>query len=273
MNGAGKTTAMRVLAGRLRADEGRARVLGGDPRRLMGEVARRFGQCIGAPLAYPETDRARESDRARCSSGEVHPLRHRRSGHHAPAGRRPDPVGRDPDGWRIRCPWSYGREFTDGTVGALAGLAVPRRTVGLAKALLLVVWLAGCLATSIVVTGLLSLLAGGRLSAGAGQQAAVAAVAGLLAVALVVPFGWVATATRSQLGTIGVLIGVVMVTQIVVVLGAGTWFPYAVPSLLTGMGGDEVTGDISVGAMLLTAALCPASVVAIAGQWQRLDDT
>ena len=169
--------------------------------------------------------------------------------------------------------WNYGREFSDGTAGALAGLAVPRRTVGLAKALLLVVWLAGCLATSIVVTGLLSLLAGGRLSAGAGQQAAVAAVAGLLAVALVVPFGWVATATRSQLGTIGVLIGVVMVTQIVVVLGAGTWFPYAVPSLLTGMGGDEVTGDISVGAMLLTAALCPASVVAIAGQWQRLDDT
>jgi ABC-2 type transport system ATP-binding protein len=54
MNGAGKTTAMRVLAGRLRADAGRARVLGRDPRRLPAEVARRFGQCVEAPLAYPE---------------------------------------------------------------------------------------------------------------------------------------------------------------------------------------------------------------------------
>ncbi len=56
------------------------------------------------------------------------------------------------------------------------------------------------------------------------QQAAAAALAGLLAVALVVPLGWVASVRCSRLGTVGVLIGVVMVTQIVVVLGAGTWF-------------------------------------------------
>lgn len=54
LNGAGKTTALRVLAGRLRPDGGVATVLGHDPRRLPPFVARRFGQLVGAPLAYPE---------------------------------------------------------------------------------------------------------------------------------------------------------------------------------------------------------------------------
>ncbi len=54
LNGAGKTTALRVLAGRLRPDGGAASVLGHDPLNLPGPVASRFGQCVGAPLAYPE---------------------------------------------------------------------------------------------------------------------------------------------------------------------------------------------------------------------------
>lgn len=54
LNGAGKTTAMRVLAGRLHPDAGCARVLGADPTRLPRQLAARFGQLVGAPLVYPE---------------------------------------------------------------------------------------------------------------------------------------------------------------------------------------------------------------------------
>ncbi|MFT3835064.1 MAG: ABC transporter ATP-binding protein [Micropruina sp.] len=54
LNGAGKTTAMRVLAGRLRPDAGLARVLGAVSHRLRVDVARRFGQLIGPPLTYGE---------------------------------------------------------------------------------------------------------------------------------------------------------------------------------------------------------------------------
>jgi ABC-type transport system involved in multi-copper enzyme maturation permease subunit len=169
--------------------------------------------------------------------------------------------------------WSYGREFGDGTAGALAALWVPRWMVGLVKALLLVVWLTACLAASIAVTMLLSLGVGGRLSAGVWQEAGVAVLAGLLAVGLVSPFACVASLTRSQLGTVGVLIGVVMVTQVVVVLGAGAWFPFAVPSLLTGMGGEEVAGEIGAASILITAAVGPLAVLAVAWQWGRLDDT
>jgi len=53
LNGAGKTTALRALAGRLRPAEGRARVLGHDPARLPVAAARRFGHVVGAALVDP----------------------------------------------------------------------------------------------------------------------------------------------------------------------------------------------------------------------------
>ncbi len=53
-NGAGKTTALRVLTGRLHPDVGEAGILGADPARLPRELALRFGQAVDAPLVYPE---------------------------------------------------------------------------------------------------------------------------------------------------------------------------------------------------------------------------
>lgn len=168
--------------------------------------------------------------------------------------------------------WGYGREFTEGSAGALVGLVTPRWMIGLAKALLLSGWLLACLAASLLLTVLLSLAVGGEPDGTAWHNAATAALAGVLAIALVLPFAWVATLTRSQLGTIGVLIAVVMVTQILVVLGAGTWFPYAVPSLLTGMGGTEIAAEIRPASLLLTASLAPLSILAVAHQWHHLND-
>jgi ABC-2 type transport system ATP-binding protein len=54
LNGAGKTTALRTLAGRLRPTRGTARVLDHDPADLPVEAASRFGQAVEAPLVYPE---------------------------------------------------------------------------------------------------------------------------------------------------------------------------------------------------------------------------
>lgn len=54
LNGAGKTTALRALAGRLRPTRGAVRVLGHDPAGLPADVAMRFGQLVDTPLVYPE---------------------------------------------------------------------------------------------------------------------------------------------------------------------------------------------------------------------------
>ncbi|WP_425956926.1 ABC transporter ATP-binding protein [Xylanimonas sp. McL0601] len=65
LNGAGKTTALRVLAGRVRPDAGTARVLGSDPVHLSRSAALRFGHVVDAPLVYPELT-VREN--ARCAA-------------------------------------------------------------------------------------------------------------------------------------------------------------------------------------------------------------
>jgi ABC-2 type transport system ATP-binding protein len=54
LNGAGKTTAMRILVGRLAADRGTARVLGTDPVHLPRAVSLRFAHVVDMPLIYRE---------------------------------------------------------------------------------------------------------------------------------------------------------------------------------------------------------------------------
>jgi len=54
LNGAGKTTALRALAGRLRPTRGAVGVLGHDPADLPAHGAVRFGHVVDAPLVYPE---------------------------------------------------------------------------------------------------------------------------------------------------------------------------------------------------------------------------
>lgn len=167
--------------------------------------------------------------------------------------------------------WSYGREFTDGTAGALFGLAVPRSSIALAKGLVLCAWLVACVALSVVVTIILSAVTGGDVLASA-SKAGVALGAGTLGVGLATPFGWVATKVRNALGTVGVLIGLVAVTQIVVVLGAGAWFPYAIPSLWAGAGGADAASEVSIPALLMTAAVAPLGLLLTRWAWARLTD-
>jgi ABC-2 type transport system ATP-binding protein len=70
LNGAGKTTAMRILVGRLMADRGAARVLGAVPVQLPHAVSLRFGHVVDTPLVYRELT-VREN--LRCA-GRLHGL-------------------------------------------------------------------------------------------------------------------------------------------------------------------------------------------------------
>lgn len=54
LNGAGKTTALRSLAGRLRPDSGTAEILGHDAADLPLSVAAQFGHVVDAPLVFAD---------------------------------------------------------------------------------------------------------------------------------------------------------------------------------------------------------------------------
>ncbi|GAA1876077.1 ABC transporter permease [Myceligenerans crystallogenes] len=168
--------------------------------------------------------------------------------------------------------WSFGRELENGTAGALFGLAVPQGTIALAKCLVALAWIASCVVLAVAVTTTASAVvtgtAGEPFAAWAGVRDAVAA--GLLGGGLALPFAWVATVTRSRLGTVGALVGMVALTQIVVLLGGGTWFPYAAPSLWAGMGGADAAAAVGPPHLMLAAATAPLGTAAVVRAWRRL---
>jgi ABC-2 type transport system permease protein len=170
--------------------------------------------------------------------------------------------------------WSFGRELESGTAGALFGLAVPRGTIALAKCLVALAWVAACVVLTVAVTvaasAAVTAASGEEFGPGAWAEARNAVVAGLLGGGLALPFAWVATVTRSQLGTVGALVGMVALTQIVVLLGGGSWFPYAAPSLWAGMGGADAAADVGLAHLLLAAAVAPLAVAAVVQTWRRL---
>ncbi|MEU2199163.1 ABC transporter permease [Isoptericola sp. NPDC019482] len=169
---------------------------------------------------------------------------------------------------------TFGQPLADGRAGAWFGLATPRGTLALARVLVVLGWVAACVVAAVALTVGASAAAAASVSAPFGPEAweaaARALAAGLLGAGLVLPFAAVATATRSALATVGALIGVVALTQVVVLVGAGAWFPYAVPSLWTGTGGPGAAAEVGVGALALTAAVAPAAAVLVVAQWRRL---
>ncbi|MCK9795297.1 hypothetical protein M1843_16215 [Isoptericola sp. 4D.3] len=171
---------------------------------------------------------------------------------------------------------AFGQPLADGRAGAYFGLATPRGTLALARCVVVLGWVAACVVVAVALTLGASAVAAASLSAPFGPAAWAAAgralAAGLLGAGLALPFAVVATATRSPLATVGALIGVVALTQVVVLVGGGAWFPYAVPSLWTGTGGPDAAADVGGAALAITAAVAPVGAGVVVAQWRRLTD-
>jgi len=155
--------------------------------------------------------------------------------------------------------WTFGREFTDGTVTDLLAVPVPRATIVLAKFFAAVLW-SLLIAIEIVavafVMGLLTHIPGGATSVymeGLRQSFMVS----VITIILVLPFAFFASAGRGYLLPIGLAIVTLIFTNIVALAGWGEYFPWAVAGLysqnipllpisywlvvLTGLGGIAAT--------------------------------
>ena len=91
--------------------------------------------------------------------------------------------------------------------------------------------------------------------------------------AIVVTSGRPASASGAagRLPGIGVLLGIVIVTQVLAVVGVGGWFPYAAPGMWSGMGGDEVAASVTALQLLLALPVGAAGVGAALWWWGRAE--
>jgi ABC-2 type transport system permease protein len=174
----------------------------------------------------------------------------------------------------IAASWVFGRETTDRTLKLLLAVPTSRRAIVAAKFAVVVAWcalLSAWIFLVALVVGHLIGLPGWSASmvlAAARDAGATAA----LAIALVTPIAFLASAGRGYLAPIGFAILTVFVAQITAAIGWGAWFPWAVPALFSGMAGPRATllGSASYLLVALTSAAGAASTFA---WWSRADHT
>ncbi|MFI7068421.1 ABC transporter permease [Kribbella sp. NPDC050124] len=170
-------------------------------------------------------------------------------------------------GYGVVLSWLFSREFADGTITGLFAIPIPRPTIATAKLVVYFVWACVTAAALLVVLVLFGLAAGlGSVPTDVVPAMARQLGLGVLTAVIATPAAWAATAGRSVLAGIATTIGVLVLSQLTVVAGAGGWFPFAAPALWAISNGTDVSN--------LQLALVVPIVVISAGltlhSWQRL---
>jgi ABC-2 type transport system permease protein len=148
--------------------------------------------------------------------------------------------------------WVFGREFADGTLKDMLAVPVQRSSILLAKFIVVAIWSAAMTLVIFVlglVMGAIIQLPGGSLSVVL-HGSAIAAIAACLCIAVVLPFALFASVGRGYLLPLGVAVLALITANLVVIVGWGEYFPWAVPALYAQ--GKSYTGPISYGIVFLT---------------------
>jgi ABC-2 type transport system permease protein len=130
--------------------------------------------------------------------------------------------------------WTFGREFTDGTLKDLLAVPVPRFAILLAKFVVVALWCAALIVETYVVGLILGLVI--RLPGGSPavilHGTGLLAVTAVMSIMLVMPFAFFASVGRGYLLPIGIAIFTVILGNLAITLGWGEYFPWAVPALV-----------------------------------------
>lgn len=149
--------------------------------------------------------------------------------------------------------WTFGREFSDGTISGLFALPVSRPTIALAKLCIHVLWTAAValtLAILVLAAGLILDLGpvDGAVLSGLARQAVLTVLAGMIAM----PAGWAATLGRGPLSGIAVSLVILIGAQVtaIAVPNAAAWLPFSAPALWAIQPGAVHTGQLALVAII-----------------------
>jgi ABC-2 type transport system permease protein len=170
--------------------------------------------------------------------------------------------------------WVFGREFSDRTAADLLALPTSRLAIVAAKLVTVAAW-------SVVLTAVvlgIGLVVGSLLGLPAWSGDALLecirqlVVAGLLSVMLVTPIALVASVWRGYLPAVGLMLLVLILANTLGQIGAGQWFPWAVPALAAGVAGTS-GGSVGPASYVLVLATSAAGAVLTAAWWVRADQS
>ncbi len=170
--------------------------------------------------------------------------------------------------------WVVGREFADRTVRGLLANPTPRRTIVVAKATVVASWgiavSAWVLALGLAIGAVVGLP--GWSSADAAGTIASIALAMVLTIGLQAWAMFFAGVGRGYIAPLAWAVGMVATSQVLSVLGWGSWFPWSVPAILAGAGGTQVE-PVSAAAVVAVVVVVIGGLAATIVWWERADHT
>ena len=170
--------------------------------------------------------------------------------------------------------WVFGREFADRTVRGLLASPTARRTIVVAKSMVVAIWgiaiSAWVLALGVVVGALVGLP--DWSSADALVTIAAIAVAVVLTIGLQTGAAFFAGVGRGYIAPLAWAVAMIAASQVLTVLGWGSWFPWSVPAILAGAGGTQVE-PVTAGAIAVVVIVAVLGLAATIMWWERADQT
>jgi len=129
--------------------------------------------------------------------------------------------------------WIFGREYIDGTLKDLLAIPIKRQSILLAKFAVTTVWCAGLTLVIYIfgiILGALLKLPGGSTGVIFQGSVTIFITAGLV-ILVVMPFALFASIGQGYLLPIGIAVLTLMMANVVVIVGWGEYYPWAVPGL------------------------------------------
>lgn len=170
--------------------------------------------------------------------------------------------------------WVFGREFADRTLRGLLANPTPRRTIVVAKAIVIACW---GLAVSAWVLAL-GLGIGAVVGLPDWSSADAVGTIASIVLAMVLTIGLQAWAMffagvgRGYIAPLAWAVAMIATSQVLSVLGWGSWFPWSVPAILAGAGGTQVE-PVSAAAVAAVAVVGIGGLAATIAWWERADQT
>ncbi|MCB0504616.1 MAG: ABC transporter permease [Cyclobacteriaceae bacterium] len=168
--------------------------------------------------------------------------------------------------------WLFGREYSDKTSKDLLALPISRSTILNAKFLTYILW---CIA--LVVSNLLLGLIIGKIMGLTGltweiliPNLTIYIVTTLMVVALGSPISFFALWGKGYMAPLGFLVLTLVFAQIVAAVGYGHLFPWALPGLYSGTGG-EAASHITSGSFIILILMALTGYIACQQWWRRAD--
>lgn len=149
--------------------------------------------------------------------------------------------------------WLFGREYSEGTAKDLLSLPVSRIKILNAKFVYYVLW---SLALSVYIF-VLGLIIGFALQLPGWSTEILLinlklfGVTTLLTILLGTPIGFFALWGKGYLAPLGFVVLALVFAQIIAAMGFGTYFPWSIPGIYSGSGGEEFKAGLNVTSYLI----------------------